>query len=355
MEFSRFGFWLFFFLILSACKELPFTDKDIQNNLSSASKAGSPNTDELLSNEASSINQNLKDNPDLEKQVEIEQELSEEEITVISHNMELTEDTVIQNKRVILDMVEIKTFEHDLFILANEFISNHSTIQNFEEGSPAGRNENGKNGGNIKVESKTAKGNLKLILNGEHGGFVPARNRSKSEKSNLRGNDGKNGYNAVYRKVCEDIHLPFVFGLLGRIPIGKNCWYVCSVNPTRGEDGENGRRGLRGYDGKNGGDSGSFLLQAVDLSEFQLTEVKKNPGIGSSGGEGSRGGSGGDAGRNGKDSNKLCKYNLSSPKDGKKGKKGQSGYDGNSGAEGSVCLEQILKDSNSTKESVVCY
>ena len=63
-------------------------------------------------------------------------------------------------------MVKIKTLEHDLTIIADEFVSNHSIIQNFQEEQTAKEDEDGKSGGHVFIQAKTAKGNLRLILNG---------------------------------------------------------------------------------------------------------------------------------------------------------------------------------------------
>ena len=65
-------------------------------------------------------------------------QISEGETIFISENLELSKDTIIQNKKVVLNMVTIQTFEHDLTIIADEFVSNHSMIQNFPEGQKAG-------------------------------------------------------------------------------------------------------------------------------------------------------------------------------------------------------------------------
>jgi len=56
---------------------------------------------------------------------------TEEEITLISEELELTEDTVIKNRKVVLDMAQIKTHEHSLFIIAEKFHSNHSVLYVF--------------------------------------------------------------------------------------------------------------------------------------------------------------------------------------------------------------------------------
>ena len=99
--------------------------------------------------------------------IEEKEPLSPDEITVISGVLELGKDTVIQNKRVVLNMVTIKTFEHDLTIKAEEFISNHSVIQSFPEKPKAKKGKSGRDGGDILIETEIAQGKLQLVLNGE--------------------------------------------------------------------------------------------------------------------------------------------------------------------------------------------
>ena len=62
---------------------------------------------------------------------EKEPEIPEEETTVVSEDLELTEDIIIDDRKVVLNMVTVKTFEYDLSIIAEVFVSNHSVIQNF--------------------------------------------------------------------------------------------------------------------------------------------------------------------------------------------------------------------------------
>ena len=158
----RFLNFLFFtFLILSGCDELSFTDVETQGKgLIEAKKTGEEpeTTPDNLNEVEASPSEIEEQTPD---------EISEKETTLISENMELTKDTVIQNRKVVLDMATIKTFEHDFFIMAEEFISNHSIIQNFPEGQKAKKFHNGKAGGNILIETGTAKGELQLILSEE--------------------------------------------------------------------------------------------------------------------------------------------------------------------------------------------
>ena len=182
-------------LILSGCDDLSFTDVETQGGgLVDIKKTGKEPLDD-----------SGKDTVQPEKSQPTENEspdaISEEETTLISEDMELAKNTVIQNRRVVLNMITIKTFEYDLFVLAEEFVSHHSVIQNFPEGQKAERKHNGKNGGNILIETKMAQGELQLILNGEDAGPVPTFEiLSNNERSKLKGHDGENGYNAVYRE-----------------------------------------------------------------------------------------------------------------------------------------------------------
>ena len=275
--------------------------------------------------------------------------ISEEETIIISEDLKLTKDSIIQDRRVVLDRVTIKTFEHDLTIRAEEFISNHSIIQNFWERKEAKKRENAKNGGNILIEAEVAQGKLQLILNGEHGRRV-SRNRSVSRKK-LKGQRGKNGQDAVYRKYCRDVKF------LALWTVDRRCRYRCVAPPTGGQDGEDGKRGLPGFDGKDGGNSGSFHLKAFDISDFRLTDVQNTPGKGSKGGKGSFGGYGGPRGRNGRDYKDLCSYYLPKTKKGKSGKEGPRGKNGKNGEKGTVCLEKLLQGEafgTETGGSLIC-
>ncbi len=346
MNFTFIFLFLSFF-ILSACEDLSFNDEDIvlpeTNSVQEISIIQGEDKKKF------NINENSKHNP--------------EEVTIISENLELSENTIIQNRKVILDMVTIQTLQHDLTIIADEFISNHSFIQSFPEGQTAKEKEIGKNGGHVLIKAKTAKGSLGLSLSGENGGYVPKRSISKKQRVRLSGRSGENGYDAIYDNYCRDLYIPTLF--TGKLIISRNCWDECRVTPTKGQDGEDGRQGYPGYDGKKGGDSGSFHLQAFNLSDFHLTKIKKTPGLGSKGGRGSNGGYRGERGQHGRDKKDLCSSHLPRSKKGKKGKIGKDGIAGKNGKEGTVCLENIkipesLETNNNQheenkKESAICY
>ncbi|MCZ0933343.1 MAG: hypothetical protein OXJ52_09365, partial [Oligoflexia bacterium] len=270
---------------------------------------------------------------------------SKKEIIVTSEDLELKENTIIKAQKVILNMVKVQTNEHSLIILADEFLSNHSVIQNFQEDQKAKKKEDGKHGGNTLILAYKASGNLKLILNGENGGKVSKRRViTKEERQELSGSNGKNGRDAVYKRYCKETYLylpvlPPLSEIIKRASTSKRCWWECVLRNERGENGGKGKRGLRGEDGRHGGDTGFFHLRAFDVLDFHLEEVKKSKGLGSKGGKGSSGGFGGRAGRNGKDYKNLCGEKLSRLKRGNKGKRGSSGKAGKNGVEKLVCLE----------------
>ena len=339
---------LFFNLVLlSACDDWSFTDEDIQEIEIKKEKAKKSfslqevnpaerdkNKQVVFHKTEETVNADSKSESKAKEEIK---PLSEDEITRITKNIELVKDTVIQNKKVVLDMMTIQTLQHDLTIRADEFVSNHSVILNFPEGQQAKEKEDGKSGGNILIKAKTAKGNLKLILNGENGGFVPKRRiLNKDELSKLKGSDGENGSSAVYKQFCRTES----FFILKN----KKCWDECVVSPTRGQEGGDGHQGYPGFDGKHGGNSGSFHLKAFHLSDFHLTDIEKIVGLGSQGGKGSSGGLGGKAGRNGRDDKALCHIKLSRAKKGRRGDRGSKGIEGKNGGEGTVCLESLAQN-----------
>ena len=375
---------LLVFAALIACEDLPFTDEDIspKTREESSIKTGglSPANEQAANDTQAAGNETaLAETPDNETEEEKEKEIPEEEITTISEDMELTEDTVIQNTRVVLDMASIKTGEHDLVIIADEFISNHSVIQNFPLEQKAEKETPGRNGGNILIEAKTASGTLQLILNGEDAGPVPKkRNISREERIKLSGRSGRDGKDAAYRKDCEQARaiLPFHRRLTSpaaiqmeiirrSIAFEGSCPEECAVPPTEGQASSNGRQGLPGFDGLKGGNSGSFHLKAIHLSDFQLTKIQNIPGLGSKGGRGSAGGYPGEPGKNGRDPEELCGHKYNFPRlarRGEKGNRGPKGKDGENGEQGTVCLEspiqtqdENLAGNEQNKGNVICY
>ena len=218
-------------LILFGCEELPFTNEDITVPREKPEVTEEiKELDNLQTESEPPILQDKKDIPIITESSETKKPVTEEippkekpfleeEITLISEDLELREDTVIQNRQVVFDMVAIKTFEHNLFIIVEEFVSNHSVIQNFPEGKKAKKFQNGRSGGNIQIEAERAIGELQLLLNGEEAGRVPKQNLiSKEQRKRLKGQRGNNGQDAVYRTVCRTLSIPLSLQSIG-IPL----------------------------------------------------------------------------------------------------------------------------------------
>ena len=111
MKFFRFIFLLFVLFIFPACEDLSFNDADIFS------------PEKQFVQEIPIPKAGNKETPNADKNRE---QISEEETTILSEDLELSENLVIQNRKVVLNMVSIQTNEYDLTILAEEFVSNHS-------------------------------------------------------------------------------------------------------------------------------------------------------------------------------------------------------------------------------------
>ena len=363
-----------------SCDSLPFPDQEDQSSRIKPKEQKTELVNEFYTVYKGSSESEISASSDKKNTIPEKTRYIEEETTTITEDMNLKANTVIHSQKVILEAT-VKTFQYDLTITTNEFISNNAVIQNFPEGQKTRQNTHGKNGGHILIETKKAKGNLQLILNGEQGGSVPERHLSKAELSKFKGRAGKNGTDAVYQTVCKKSHQKKwekaaykiaeengfsglrAFLIIQEIEEDLPCLDVCLTPPTRGEEGETGRSGLAGFDGKSGGHSGSFRLRAFDLSDFHLTNIQNAPGIGAEGGAGTPGGFGGKGGQNGKDRKNLCAYNPPHVKRGGRGKTGSKGRNGTNGKKGKVCLEQLIPnyemedpESDTQREGkMVCY
>lgn len=179
----------------------------------------------------------------------------------------------------------LTTQGQNLFLKANQILSNNATVRSFPRGQTA-KSGDGKSGGKITLISAKAEGFLKFELRGEDGGEgLPG----KAPDASLKGVAGLRGYQAV---------------LEGR-QMGVMYYQVtCQSQPTNGSDGFPGRQGFAGQQGGRGGDTAALEIQIANESEFHAEWIR-DPGHGGNGGEGGLGGAGGDAGQAG-----LSGYDL---------------------------------------------
>lgn len=131
-------------------------------------------------------------------EVDIPEDLNLTDLT-LTRNMEIYHERVFMNKTV------ITTQNFNLVIRAKELIIlNDSKIQNFEPGTKAQPGTEGRGGGVIDIEVKTADGLLEFILNSEAGGdglkgYYVTKTTGGKEKQDILVQicrDGGSGYNA---------------------------------------------------------------------------------------------------------------------------------------------------------------
>ena len=243
----------FYLLMCIGCNNLPFPNQDNQSSQIKTEEKKTELTNEFYTVYKSPSESENSSSSDRKKIIPEKARYIVEETTVVTEDMDLKATTVIQSKKVILEAT-VKTFQYDLIITADEFISNNAVIQNFPEGQKAKQNTHGKNGGHILIDTKKAKGNLQLILNGEHGGPAPERRLSKTELSKFKGGDGGNGTDAVYQTVCQNNHPKKwekaaytivkqngIFGIhtafiIQRMRDDRPCLDVCLTPPKKGKD-----------------------------------------------------------------------------------------------------------------------
>ncbi len=137
----------------------------------------------------------------------LDSKLYEEEIP---EDLTITTQTLIRNTeyhhdRIFMDRSVITTENFNLVIRAKELIIlNDSRIQNFEPGTKARPGVNGRSGGFIDIEVKTAEGMLLFYLNSESGGdglqgYYITKMGAGKEKQDIvvaQCRDGGHGFNA---------------------------------------------------------------------------------------------------------------------------------------------------------------
>ena len=94
MKFFKFIFLLFVLFIFSVCEDLSFNDADI------FSPEEQPVQETLIPKAGNKETSSVAENSE---------QISEEETTTLSEDLELSENLVIQNRRVVLSMVTIQT------------------------------------------------------------------------------------------------------------------------------------------------------------------------------------------------------------------------------------------------------
>ena len=223
----------------------------------------------------------------------------------MSGNIELKEDTEIEAYRVFLvNEPKIQTNGKKFRIRATKIFADNTEINSFPEGSKAPLQSNGASGGLVHIEANEAKGQVRIVLRGQHGG-----DGVNGLPWDTRAADGGGGSNGSH-----DCLKPPVLG--GPL----KCW--CTRNPDNGGDGSPGSKGRNGSTAGMGGNSGKILVEVIEPSEFSV-EPFLEVGLAGSPGRGGPGQEGGNGGPAGNPTSSECR----SARDGNKGPNGPNGDD----------------------------
>lgn len=224
----------------------------------------------------------------------------------------------------------------------------NSTIKSFakEENLTASKNSNGKDGGFLELNSKSALGELKIIMNGQNAGPVSGSPEAPTHYPKEYTAGMLDGVVEIVEdvRVCDDRY---------DRPICQ--WEPQTTQmPTSGLDGLPGVKGATGFSGFNGGNSGIAKI-TVKTAEFFEIVFDLKEGLASVGGDGSIGGPG-TPGGNIHCSNRsdYCKY--ANIKRGNPGPQGPNGDRGLTGKNGSIQFaEYINLSSPETNQSINVY
>lgn len=227
---------------------------------------------------------------------------------------EFTENTKLSVNRFFLSSEKsLQTNGFDVEIISSELVANKGVIETFSEDSKATQGNNGHSAGNLKIKAKTASGDLKIYMRGQHGG-----DGLNGEPYSDRAQDGVAPTDGEGDCSCKGCTL-VVF----------NCW--CTAMGKPGGSGLNGLKGRAGHPGGVGGDSGQLKVEVQDGSAF-MVETFSRVGNGGEPGAGGPGQSGGVALPN--------KYRCAGSKgnDGAPGEPGDKGIKGDDGKPGLICI-----------------
>lgn len=224
----------------------------------------------------------------------------------------------------------------------------NSTIKSFakEENQTASKNSNGKDGGFLELNSKSALGELKIIMNGQNAGPVSGSPEAPTHYPKEYTAGMLDGVVEIVEdvRVCDDRY---------DRPICQ--WEPQTTQmPTSGLDGLPGVKGATGFSGFNGGNSGIAKI-TVKTAEFFEIVFDLKEGLASVGGDGSIGGPG-TPGGNIHCSNRsdYCKY--ANIKRGNPGPQGPNGDRGLTGKNGNIQFaEYINLSAPETNQSINVY
>lgn len=236
----------------------------------------------------------------------------------------MSEQVVLRYDRLILGKnAKLITQGLNVRFEVKELIAEDAEILTFKSDQYAPLGSNGRRGGNVEIVAENAIGNLRIVMQGEHGGM--GFNGREPDES-LRGPKGATGRSALW--ILNSIGSPL---------------YILA---RRAENGAPGGQALPGYPGGNGfrgGDCGTALVKITNEQDFHLV-FQRQPGSGGDGGPGGAGGPGGFGGDPGVETMPhyngppVHNYTVPGPM-GAQGPQGPKGARGPSGNIEKVCMQ----------------
>lgn len=294
-------------LSLNACVEV--RDKDDENKPAPAMHVAASGL--VIDEDMYVYDGKILDADDLEK----EMKLNEFQKKSVSSDVELSiEDlTITENGK-------LYTQGQNVFLHVQNLKSSKGQIFTFPENETAKDGHNGRSGGHLLLDLKSAQGVLKIQMRGENGG---------------RGLDAPPPDEKLRGRRGVDITVELFNG-------------ICSGGPISADCGQGGK-GLKGYPGGSGGDggnAGTLEIRLEDKSEF-INMVDRIPGHGAPGGSGGLGGGGGYHGVI--DMRPILEINMewyhtekfnNVNRNGPTGNAGDPGVDGKDGIVQNICINK---------------
>jgi hypothetical protein len=241
-------------LSLTACIEV--RDKDEENK----SQSMTPLVEDkglVIDQEMYIYDGKILNADDLDKEIK----LNEFQKKLVSNDVELSyqELTFTENGK-------LYTLGQNVRLHIGNLNTSNGQIVTFPENETAKAGQNGRSGGHLLLDLKSAKGALKIQMRGENGGRGPD---APPPDENLMGKRGRDISSEIFNGRC------------AKGPISEDC----------GQGGK-GLKGYPGAPGGSGGNTGSLEVRLNDNSDFTQF-IDRIPGHGAHGGSGGLGGIGG--------------------------------------------------------------
>lgn len=231
-----------------------------------------------------------------------------------------TEDKYIKLNRLYLNEHPLRTNGYKVTIDVNEIYAKSGVIESFPEGARAKDNTDGRGAGELIINSKYARGEMKIFMRGEDGGNGSKGAYKSPAAGGYRGSPGS--------FLCDS---PVSRVNLDELDLQRGRFCGCERMGSDGGPGTNGEKGNDGLPGKNGGDSGFAKVTIQNGAELRIEtfSIPGKLGKGGNGGDGQAGGPGGPG------AGDRCSGGKGP--DGSSGASGKPGSDGLLGKKGTFC------------------